>query len=150
MMPRFISHRGNIDGRDPEKENTEEYIDTARMLGFDVEIDVWKIADSLYLGHDYPKYEVNKEFIFMHEECLLCHAKNVSALEWLTSNDVHCFWHNKDDYTMTNKGKIIAYPGMSCSSKNLIVMKPEFHSKKMGKCFALCSDYIYKYRTQYE
>jgi hypothetical protein len=149
MIPIFISHRGNIDGRSPENENKEEHIMEATALGFNVEVDVWRIAGSFYLGHDYPAYETSKDFLLTNEG-LLCHAKNVAALEWLTSKNIHCFWHNQDKYTMTSKGYIISYPGVSCSSKKLIIMKPEFHSKKIGKCFAICSDYIYKYRTQYE
>ena len=79
MIPRFISHRGNIDGRDPEKENTEEYIDTARMLGFDVEIDVWKIADSLYLGHDYPQALIKVVHEAGHETVPLLPSSPISS-----------------------------------------------------------------------
>ena len=37
----LISHRGNINGRQPNLENLPEYIDSALELGYDVEIDIW-------------------------------------------------------------------------------------------------------------
>ncbi len=49
----LISHRGNIDGVNIERENTISYIQEAINLGYDVEIDVWYKDDNLYLGHDY-------------------------------------------------------------------------------------------------
>ena len=39
----LISHRGNIDGRIPEKENHPNYIDAAIKAGYDVEVDLWEI-----------------------------------------------------------------------------------------------------------
>lgn len=35
-------------------ENKPEYIKEALAKNFMVEVDVWKIADELYLGHDSP------------------------------------------------------------------------------------------------
>ena len=37
----YISHRGNLTGPIPEKENTVDYINDAIHQGFDVEIDIW-------------------------------------------------------------------------------------------------------------
>ena len=36
----LISHRGNINGPNPEMENNPEYIQKALDLGYDVEVDV--------------------------------------------------------------------------------------------------------------
>ena len=38
----LISHRGNIDGKNPEKENTVAYITEALDKGYHCEIDVCK------------------------------------------------------------------------------------------------------------
>ena len=37
---KIISHRGNIRGPNPEKENRPSYIDCALGNGYDVEIDI--------------------------------------------------------------------------------------------------------------
>ena len=55
----LISHRGNISGENPEKENHPEYIDKAISLGYDVEIDVWDDSGKIVLGHDVPQYEID-------------------------------------------------------------------------------------------
>ena len=52
----LIAHRGNVDGPEPERENSYEHINNALNRGFDVEIDVWYHENNWYLGHDEPKY----------------------------------------------------------------------------------------------
>ena len=37
---KLIAHRGNINGSEPDNENSPEYIDKCIELGFDVEIDL--------------------------------------------------------------------------------------------------------------
>jgi len=39
----LISHRGNIDGKQLNRENHPDYIEEALNLKFDVEVDVWYI-----------------------------------------------------------------------------------------------------------
>ena len=46
---KFISHRGNIDGPNPEWENDPSRIEDVLNKGYDVEIDVWKIGAKLFL-----------------------------------------------------------------------------------------------------
>jgi hypothetical protein len=48
----LISHRGNINGKQPNKENHSLYIFEAIKQGFQVEIDVWFIDGKFKLGHD--------------------------------------------------------------------------------------------------
>ena len=59
---RIISHRGNLTGPDSERENTIEAIEKVLSLGYDVEIDVWYLANSFWLGHDKPerRFDINK------------------------------------------------------------------------------------------
>ena len=38
---KFISHRGNINGRITKKENKIDYVKKAISLGFDVEVDIF-------------------------------------------------------------------------------------------------------------
>ena len=49
---RIISHRGNVRGRVPGRENAPSYIDCALGNGYVVEIDVWVIDGEYWLGHD--------------------------------------------------------------------------------------------------
>ena len=51
---KIISHRGNLTGPQPDKENTPEYVSRALDEGFDCEIDLWLINKDLYTGHDKP------------------------------------------------------------------------------------------------
>ena len=47
----FISHRGNVNGKNQEYENNPEYILEAIGLGFDVEVDIWLYKTKLYFSH---------------------------------------------------------------------------------------------------
>ena len=60
---KIISHRGNISGPNPDKENHPDYISCALFKVFDVEIDVWFINNEFWLGHDAPKYKVHKDYL---------------------------------------------------------------------------------------
>ena len=73
----FISHRGNLEGKNTELENSEKYILNAISHGFDVEVDVWLIGDELYLGHDKPQYPTSLKFIL--NDRIWAHCKNVEA-----------------------------------------------------------------------
>ena len=141
----LISHRGNISGANPEKENDPDYIAQALFLGYNVEIDVWKIDDEWFLGHDFPFHKIN--FGYLVNDSLLCHAKNLPALNDMLKDDkIHCFWHQEDHYTITSRGYIVSYPGYSITDKT-ICMKPEMHIKSsLEGCYAICSDYVEKYK----
>ena len=70
----YISHRGNLEGKNPERENHPIYIIEALSQGYDVEIDVWYVDRSFFLGHDAPQYKVDTKFL--QNANLWCHAKN--------------------------------------------------------------------------
>ena len=46
---KLISHRGNLTEINPERENTEPYIDEAISKGYDVEVDVRTKMDNFTL-----------------------------------------------------------------------------------------------------
>jgi hypothetical protein len=142
----LISHRGNINGRKPEDENKPWYILNAIEQGYDCEIDVWHVKNQWYLGHDKPEYEI--DLGFLNNNKLWCHAKNLQALQDLLKNNIHCFWHQKDDYTITSRGIIWTYPGNSLSCDSICVM-PEYVNKKfkgLDTCAGVCSDIIVEFR----
>tara|TARA_R110002020_G_scaffold174030_3_gene365035 strand:+ start:425 stop:871 length:447 start_codon:yes stop_codon:yes gene_type:complete len=140
----YISHRGNLYGKIEESENNPIYIDKALEEGFDVEIDVWYKDDKLYLGHDSPIYEIKLKYL--KNKKLWCHAKNVEALNLMLDNDIHCFWHQEDDVTLTSTGIIWTYPGKQLTSKSICVL-PEKNNEIPKKCLGICSDYIVYYKN---
>ena len=51
-MTLFISHRGNLTGKDESLENYPNQIEKVISRGFDCEVDLHKVGKELYLGHD--------------------------------------------------------------------------------------------------
>ncbi len=143
---KFISHRGNINGKNESMENHPLAIQTALNAGFDVEVDVWFVDGKWFLGHDEPTYVVNLDFI--SKEGLWCHAKNIEALNKLLSYpQIHCFWHQEDDVTLTSRNFIWTYPGKPLTENSIVVL-PELNSKTTmlpPNVFGVCSDYILNY-----
>lgn len=137
----FISHRGNINGPDTEKENHPSYIMEAVNMGYDVEIDVWYINENYYLGHDYPRYLVSVDFL--KNKKFWCHAKNHDALNEMLNEKIHCFWHQNDDVTLTSKSFIWAYPKKSNIPNRIEVILDESIPDNLD-CTGYCSDYIQK------
>lgn len=144
-MFKLIAHRGNLYGPNYLFENSVEYIEEAINEGFDVEVDVWKIDSQLYLGHDNPVYFINPMFIINNIDKLWCHAKNKEALEFLINSNTNCFWHDKDDYTITSKGYIWVYPGKKLIPGS-IALFDSYSDDDLKNCFGICSDYIDKYK----
>lgn len=148
----YISHRGNINGRNPEMENHPDYIKKALDLGYDVEVDVWYKNNKFYLGHDEPQYEISKELLSNSK--LWCHAKNIEVLNKINEfyhidyffTTINCFWHQNDDYTLTSHGYIWTYPNKPIL-QNCIAVLPELYPDwDISKAIGICSDYISRYK----
>ena len=101
---RVISHRGNIKGVCPEKENRPSYIDCAIGNGYDVEIDARVIDGEIWLGHDYPQYKVSHKWIALRQFNLWIHCKNYEASVEL--NQYNSFSHSIEPFVFTSNGKI--------------------------------------------
>ena len=145
----FISHRGNLCGRNPKYENNPNQIEKVISMGFDVEIDVWHKDDKWYLGHDTPDIEVSVSFL--KNKALWCHAKNLSALKKMISLDIHCFWHQKDDYTLTTNGYIWTYPNKKLTENSIAMFKDyPIHGLAKFNCAGICSDWIHDIRNEIE
>ena len=146
---KLISHRGNINGKKPEEENNPNYVFEALKLGYDVEVDVWFVDGDFFLGHDGPKYKVYAPFI--SDNRIWCHAKNISALyEMKKINerfgyDLHYFWHQNDDVTITSNGFLWTYPGKELTFNSIQVL-PELNDEKLGNVYGVCSDKIINYK----
>tara|TARA_B110000879_G_C10875740_1_gene394696 strand:- start:246 stop:677 length:432 start_codon:yes stop_codon:yes gene_type:complete len=140
----YISHRGNLEGKQENNENNPDYIMQAIKQGFDVETDVWFDKMNFYLGHDEPTYKINSDFLL--NKNLWCHAKNFDALDELSKINAHYFWHQEDDYTLTSKGIVWVYPG-KLLSKNSICVMPELSNYQSLECLGICSDLIKNYKN---
>ena len=143
----YISHRGNLKGRDSASENQPEYIDEAINAGFDVEIDMWWVDGRIYLGHDEPQYEVDDIWLSHRADKLWVHCKNVELLNWIRSTTLHYFWHEEDTLTLTSKQYMWVYPGKQPIIGSIAVM-PELYNDKINKCMGICSDYVKDYKDK--
>lgn len=140
-----IAHRGNIDGPNPDRENHPEYLTSAIQAGYDVEVDVWRINDQLLLGHDAPQYPVSVEFL--KTPGFWCHAKNLDALVLMLQHpDIHCFWHQNDDFTLTSRGYIWTYPNKPLTPQSICVLPERYEdTTEVQKARGVCSDFVRQY-----
>lgn len=147
----IIAHRANIYGPS-DKENSPESILNALYLGFDVELDVWLVNDQLMLGHDSPQYALKKPLLDRIGANGWFHCKNLEALEYFKNNleSLNYFWHQIDDYTITNSGHFWTYPGKKISSNSIIVL-PELIDRDdleqmLGQSpYGICTDWPIEY-----
>lgn len=147
----YISHRGNIDKKDTNTENSPRKIEFCIKSGYDVEVDIRYIHRDWWLGHDESQYKVSVEWINKISKKLWIHCKNYEAL-FKCHNQWNYFWHEKDKYTITSKGYIWAYPGCSVNHRSVCVM-PEWNNYKIDnirEAYAICSDNIEYCKQQYK
>ena len=136
-----ISHRGNIFVDGGSWENNPDYILEALSQGFDVEIDVWKLGGSWYLGHDKPTYQIG--FSFLREPKLWCHTKNIKALLDLSHiKYINCFWHDRDICCLTSHGYIWSFPDCEMTAKSIIFFPRGIEIYKPELCAGVCCDNI--------
>lgn len=147
---KIIAHRANVAYPNFATENHPYQILEAIRKGFDVEIDVWKIDEKIFLGHDRPEYLVDDDLLIYVGNYAWFHCKNFEALDFFNNTMPHMnyFWHQDDDYTMTSMGYIWVNPGMPAGEKSVIVL-PEnsFAREDMVRIvkeinpYAVCTDY---------
>lgn len=142
----LISHRGNIIGNNKTFENHPEYIVSTLNLGYDVEVDLWYTNNNFYLGHDFPQYLINFDFLNDYKNKLWLHCKNVESICFLSeiNHNLNFFWHETDTLTITSKGYLWVYPGKQ-PIKNSISVLPELNDDDITQSIGVCSDFIKKY-----
>ena len=139
----LISHRGNLFGKNPNKENTVDYINKALEKGYNVEVDVRLISGRWFLGHDEPQQEISIDFL--EDPRIWAHCKNLEALSSLIKNNkVNCFWHQSDDVALTSFGYLWAFPGKQIIVDSIAVL-PEIYDDDVSFCKGICSDFIGEY-----
>ena len=143
----MISHRGNIRGPIPDKENRPSYIDCAIGNGYDVEIDVNYVNGELWLGHDEPQYKVTHTWIQARSKYLWLHCKDFESAKECWKYQAFC--HSGDPFVFTSNNKIWLH-GENESIYTLddmtiipVINKQEstsFHTAN-GIPFGVCTDY---------
>lgn len=145
----LIAHRGLLDGK-KDGENHPDQVKYCLGHNLKVEIDVWFVDDSFWLGHDQPQYRVDIEFIqqpglWLHCKDILS-AKLLRCYSWLNS-----FVIDKDDFTFTTKNWLWLSPTYGHSVKDAICVMPEdprwlFPVEHLIDFAGICSDNVYYYR----
>ena len=139
------SHRGNVDCSYHQEENSQDYIQKAINLGYDVEIDVRKINDKLFLGHDTPDYEVSIEWLLERNNKLWIHTKNFEALSFLIDFNLKTFYHQKENHTIINSCNLIWSHELSESNEKSIIpllSLEDINNFDNKKVYGICSDFI--------
>ena len=137
-----ISHRGNIKGSVPDKENRPSYIDCAIGNSYDVEIDVRSIDGELWLGHDEPQYKIEHKWIQKRRKNLWIHCKNLQAAKecW----EYQAFCHSSDPYVYTSNGKIwLHYLSKTIDDDVIIplIEEADLYILHNVRPYGVCTDY---------
>lgn len=132
-------------------ENHPDHIREALQAGFDVEVDVWLIDGDIWFGHNEPQYPAH---ITVLNNRYWLHCKNIEALRFfggIEINEANVFWHESDDYTLTNKRFIWTNIGKDLTGRSIMVM-PEITDSTLENtldvdCAGICSDWIQKIKV---
>ena len=148
----IISHRGNLAGIVPDKENHPEYIDKAISEGFDVEIDIRVITNvnntnQVYLGHDNLEHLVSNDWLLKRKNNLWLHCKNLQAAHYL-KEEFKCFGSDKDPFCYMSQGYIWVNdtdikPPPGCVVP-LLGLEDIKTYRFMQSAYAICTDYPMK------
>jgi hypothetical protein len=149
----IISHRGNLEGPDSVIENHPNQIDLCiSKYSMQVEIDLRIINGNYWLGHDEPIHKIDLDWLKLRSNFLWIHCKDIETLCTLRNDPdpqkLHYFWHQEDDYTITSKGYIWAYPGkeMPIQTYSIAVM-PEIHCNDYSNYYGICTDYPEQFKV---
>ena len=148
-MALLISHRGNINGINNALENTPDYINKALEEGFHVLVDVMLVGTNhLALGIDVPKFPLRLEFL--KNNLLIARTNNLPTLDYLISNQVHCFLDEGNHPSTLTSGGLIWTTYSSQISERCIYSMPEWTVDDLSKirhmpCAGICSDHIGKF-----
>lgn len=142
-----IANRGNFAGRNIDRENTSVYIEEAICAGYDVKVDVWLLDKEWYLGHNFPKERI--DISFLERQSIWTHARDLVGYVSLYNNPkVHVFWHNKDEFAITNKGikwasdRYLTYDGITTLGEFQTIRRQEILAGKFNPLGICCDDVI--------
>lgn len=143
-MDKIIAHRGNTRGPVKEFENDPDYLLQAIKMGYDVEVDVWFNGERIYFGHDEAQYDVRPDQFNKILPHAWFHCKDLETLTHFLfhhQDDARFFWHQTDDFTLTNNNYIWTYPGKDVTQISIIVDNDLSSGVDYDKVYAVCTDY---------
>jgi hypothetical protein len=143
----LISHRGNINGPIPDKENRPSYIDSAIQLGYDVEVDLRFLDGEFWLGHDNPQYKIELEWMNKRKNNLWFHCKNKdSAMNLIKLNKgFNFFCHSNDDFVLTSNGYLWVHDLTGLIDNTCIIPLLDMDTIlkiKNRNVYGICTDHI--------
>ena len=142
----LISHRGNMNGPQPARENSPGYIDRAILRGYHVLIDVWGLPNGLYLGEDAPQYLVHPTYLTQRKPGLWCRARNRGAVHHLMTLGAHVIFQEADVMSFTSEGYIWTFAGYELGPKSVVYLPEKMQHQLVQGCAGLCSNYVDHYR----
>ena len=155
----FISHRGNLTGKNSERENSPDYIDEAINSGFDVEVDLWVVNDKLFLGHCDPTYEIPVQFLIDRYRKLWIHCKDIDTLVWMVNyhskrhaagwpRSLNYFYYQNDPVSLTSLNDVWVHPNEEILEGGIVCLPNDKNLKELSKCSGICSDTIVWYKNE--
>tara|TARA_R110000744_G_scaffold342881_5_gene448107 strand:+ start:6791 stop:7234 length:444 start_codon:yes stop_codon:yes gene_type:complete len=140
----LISHRGNVNGTIPNRENTKVYIQDAIDLGYDVEVDIRFSDGKFWLGHDTPQYEVGLQWLLDRNDKLWVHCKNFQALTNLINTKLKVFYHTNEEYTIISNLYIWAHNIKNVDNRCIVPLlsRGDLKNWKSVDVHGICSDYV--------
>lgn len=141
---KIISHRGNINGPNPDKENNPIYIDQAIDAGYDVEIDIRYRDGWFFLGHDTADYPVTMEWLMFRWDKLWIHCKDLESCIALIHTNLRVFCHSQDPYTIISSEQIWIHDLSLNITKQCIVpliTKEQLLQRSNFEPYGICTDY---------
>lgn len=154
---KIVAHRGLLNGPSKDLENNPEIIleiikNHPRLL---IEIDLNIMEDGIYLGHDYPNYKIDIDFIIKNKDRFILHVKRFDSESDFVNKSLskiykisHCFSHEDDNFTITNRGWIWSHPKMGFVPNSIFVLPEKFVSlnsrefrNKINLLKGICTDF---------
>lgn len=141
-MLKIILHRGLYKGTDPEIENNPAHIKSI-IKDYDCEIDLRIKDKELYLGHDYPQYKIDFDFLLDYRNHLYIHCKDTNALYFMSQQiiDFHYFYHENDYHALTSKKFIWQAHYRNLTNRTIVVDLSETPNYTAA-CYGICVDYV--------
>ena len=142
--PRFdgiiISHLGNIDGRQAEKENTLPYIQKALKEGWHVCIDVLFHNGNFLLPHDAGHTAIPPALL--SKQRIWCRASNAETVDALCNVNAHCFLLSEYFMSLTSSQFIWTLPPHALVARSIAAF-PELAAPEwldLAEPAGLCSN----------
>lgn len=164
---RFIAHRANLYGPNPDTENTIEAIEECIDKGFDIEIDLHydNSSRTFWLGHDEPKTKIDLRMlsIWKYHVTVYAHCKTITTLQKFVeggmAQGVIPFFHDVDDCILLISNQVWihprAVPDMENYTNSILVLPSLRHfvverAKNILKAKGICTDYPVDLKDSYK